>query len=190
MSGRSWLAAAALLCLHGWALAAPPRDGSHDFDFDLGTWHTHTTRLVQPLSGAAEWREMDGLTIVRPLFGGRGNVAEYRAAGSAGAVELVALRLYHPQSGQWSIHFATPGVGVLGTPYGTGGARAGRVEFYDQEEFAGRQILVRFAIWSTGQDTAQSEQAFSADGGQTWETNWINRYTRSADGPPVKLPPP
>jgi hypothetical protein len=123
---------------------------------------------------------MDGITTVRALFGGSGNVAEYKASGSAGQVELVALRLYHSKSGQWSIHFATPGVGVLSTPYGTGEAHDGRIVFYDQEDYDGRQILVRFSIWRTGPNTAQSEQAFSTDGGQTWETNWINRYTRAA----------
>ncbi len=30
-------------------------------------------------------------------------------------------------------------------------------------------------------DTAQSEQAFSDDGGKTWEVNWVNRYARAKD---------
>jgi len=29
--------------------------------------------------------------------------------------------------------------------------------------------------------TPQSEQAFSDDGGKTWETNWINKYKRAND---------
>jgi hypothetical protein len=112
-----------------------------------------------------------------PRLAGRGNLAEYKAEGSAGQVELLALRLYDSGSGQWSIRFATPGKGRLGAA-ATGALREGRIEFLDQEEFEGRQILVRFAIWSITRDTARSEQAFSADGGKTWETNWINRYER------------
>jgi hypothetical protein len=37
-----------------------------------------------------------------------------------------------------------------------------------------------FFIWGITPDTAQSEQAFSDDGGKTWETNWVNKYTRLA----------
>jgi hypothetical protein len=173
---RRWLWALAF-CWPQLAGAQPARDGSHDFDFDLGAWRTHSSRLMHPLGESNEWRDMDGITTVRPVWGGRGNLAEYSAAGAAGKVELLALRLYDPGSGQWSIHFATPGKGELGIP-GTGRLHDGRIEFQDQEEFGGRQILVRFSIWSITPDTAQSEQAFSADGGKTWETNWINRYTR------------
>jgi hypothetical protein len=175
-----WWSLAAALCAQV-ALAAPVRDGSHDFDFDVGTWQTHSSRLMHPLSGSSEWRDMDGVTVVKPVWGGRGNLAEYKAEGTEGKVELLALRLYDPAAGQWSILFAVPGKGQLNPP-GTGQWHDGRIEFYDQEEFDGRQILVRFSIWSISPDTAQSEQAFSADGGKTWETNWINRYRRVGSG--------
>jgi hypothetical protein len=175
VSARWWWACA--LCWTQLASAQPVRDGSHDFDFDLGAWRTHSSRLMHPLSGSDEWRDMDGITTVRPVWGGRANLAEYSAEGAAGKVELLALRLYDPGSGQWAIHFAVPGKGELGIP-GIGGLRDGRIEFHDQEDFNGRQILVRFSIWRITSDTAQSEQAFSKDGGKTWETNWINRYTR------------
>jgi hypothetical protein len=42
----------------------------------------------------------------------------------------------------------------------------------------GKQVLVHFAIWPTSKDTGASEQAFSADGGRTWEVNYKTRYTR------------
>ncbi len=180
MRARWWWAAA--FGIAQLVQAQPVRDGSHDFDFDIGNWRTQSSRLMHPLSGSSEWREMAGTTTVRPVWGGRANLAEYRADGSAGKVELLALRLYDPASGQWAIHFAVPGKGSLGTP-GVGELRDGRIEFHDQEDFGGRQILVRFAIWRITDDTAQSEQAFSADGGKTWETNWINRYTRLKAAP-------
>lgn len=175
MMRRAFLAA--LLALPALAWSQPQRDGSHDFDFDIGTWQTHTSRLAHPLTGSTEWRDMDGVSVVTKVWGGRGNLAEYRADGPAGHVELLALRLYDPQAGQWHIHFATPGAGALGVP-GIGSYRDGRIEFYDQEDYEGRKILVRFAIWRITDDSARSEQAFSADGGKTWEVNWINRYTR------------
>ena len=42
----------------------------------------------------------------------------------------------------------------------------------------GRPIRVRF-LWSRITDTsARWEQAFSLDGGGSWETNWIMDFTR------------
>ena len=49
--------------------------------------------------------------------------------------------------------------------------------FYDQEDYQGRAILVRFTFQSLTPDTSRDEQAFSADGGKTWEVNWINDQT-------------
>jgi hypothetical protein len=51
------------------------RDGQHDFDFDLGKWKTHSSRLRHPLTGSSEWVEMDGVTVVKPIWGGRANLA-------------------------------------------------------------------------------------------------------------------
>jgi hypothetical protein len=180
-----WLA----LLLAGWsplpaaaqsvpgAAPPPPRDGQHDFDFDFGRWHTHSRRLLHPLSGANDWVEMDGTTTVNKIWDGRANLAEFQADGSAGHLELLALRWYNPTAHQWNLDFATPGVGTLGPP-GIGVFVDGRGDFYDQETIGGRAVLVRFSIWGIDKDHAQSEQAFSADGGHTWEVNWINQYQR------------
>ena len=157
---------------------AGAHDGSHDFDFDFGTWKTHSSRLLHPLTGSQDWVQMDGVTVVTKVWNGRANLAEYRAAGPAGVVELLALRVYNPKSHQWSINFATPNVGTLGAVPGVGEFRDGRVDFYDQEAINGRAVLVRFSIWDVTAEEARSEQAFSGDGGKTWEVNWITRYTR------------
>ena len=156
-------------------------DGQNDFDFDFGTWKTHSSRLLHPLSGSTTWADMDGVTVVKKVWDGRANLAEYKAEGPAGQVELLALRYYNPNAHQWSLIFATPKGGTLSVPC-VGEFRSGRGDFYDQEEFNGKYILVRFSIWSITADTAQSEQAFSDDGGKTWEVNWVNKYTR-IDGP-------
>jgi len=173
--------AAALVLPASLCLAAAPvagHDGSHDFDFDFGTWQTHSSRLMHPLSGAHDWVDMDGITVVSRVWGGRANLAEYRAAGAAGVVELLALRVYDPASRQWRVDFATPGVGILGTVPGVGAFHNGRVDFYDQESIGGRAVLVRFSLWGVTHQEARSERAFSADGGRTWEVNWKTRYTR------------
>jgi hypothetical protein len=181
------------LALIGIAMAAAaatvgaepaPRDGQHDFDFDLGAWRTHSTRLLHPLTGSTSWVEMDGTTIVKPIWDGRANLAEYAADGPSGHLELLGLRWYNPTAHQWNLDFATPPVGVLGLP-GVGQFHNGRGDFYDVETIEGRSVLVRFSIWGITPDTAQSEQAFSLDGGRSWEVNWINKYTRIAMGVPA-----
>ncbi len=133
--------------------------------------------MLHPLTGSKDWAEMDGVTVVKKLWGGKANLAEYKAEGPAGQVELMALRWYNPTTQQWNIDFATPKGGALGIP-GVGEFKNGRGDFYDQESINGKTILVRFSIWGITPDTAQSEQAFSDDGGKTWETNWVNKYTR------------
>jgi hypothetical protein len=162
------------------ATSAAP-DGQHDFDFDIGTWKTHSTRLLHPLTGSKDWVNMDGLSVVKKVWDGRANLAEYSADGTAGHVELMALRWFNPTTREWNIDFATPEVGTLGIP-GVGVFKNGRADFYDYELIDGRSVLVKFSMWKTGVDTAQSEQAFSDDGGKTWEVNWVNKYTRVKSG--------
>ncbi len=152
-------------------------DGQHDFDFDIGTWKTHSSRLLHPLTGSTAWTDMDGVSVVKKVWDGRANLAEYKADGPAGHVELAGLRWFNPKTHEWNIDFATPSVGTLGNP-GIGGFKNGRADFYDYELVNGKSVLVRFSIWRITDETAQSEQAFSDDGGKTWEVNWINKYTR------------
>ena len=150
---------------------------AHAFDFDLGTWHSHSSRLMHPLTGSTTWADLEGQTVVRRVWGGRANLAEYVGDGPAGHVQLLALRWFNPNTHEWNLDFATPNVGTLGEP-GVGQCKNGRCEFYDQEEINGRYVWIRFSIWKISDDSAQSEQAFSDDGGKTWETNWVNKYTR------------
>jgi len=158
----------------------PTRNGQHDFDFDFGTWKMHLRRLVHPLTGSSEWTEMEGTTVTNKIWGGRANLATVEADGPSGHLELLALRLYDPRADQWNISFATSDSAVLSVP-AVGGFTDGRAEFYDSELFHGRNILVRFSIWPVSPGEVRSEQAFSADGGATWETNWINTYTRVSE---------
>ena len=160
---------------------APPAstapDGQHDFDFDFGTWKIHIRRLVHPLTGSHEWTEMDGTAVTNKIWDGRANLATVEADGRSGHLELLALRLYDPRVHQWNISFATSDTAILSVP-AVGGFRDGRGEFYDSELYHGRNILVRFSIWPVSPTEVRAEQAFSADGGTTWETNWMNTFTR------------
>jgi hypothetical protein len=159
----------------------PSGEGQHDFDFNLGTWKERSSRLQHPLTGSTTWTEMAGTSVFRKIWDGRAQIVELEADGPGGHLELLSLRLYNPQARQWNLSFATSRVGVLGMPAAIGDFKNGRGEFYDQELFNGKAIWVRFTVFPITPDSAQSEQAFSGDGGKTWETNWINKYSRVKD---------
>ena len=158
--------------------------GEHDFDFEFGTWKTHISRLVHPLSGSTTWVEYEGTSVVRKVWDGRANLLELEVSGPSGHIEALSLRIYNPVSRQWSLNFSNSSVGTLGQPT-IGEFKNGRGEFYDQESFAGRAILVRFVISEIKPDSCHFEQSFSTDGGRTWEVNWIATDTRMrADAAP------
>jgi len=166
----------------------PRHDGQHDFDFHIGRWKTQLRRLVQPLSGSNTWAEYTGTTVVREVMGGRANLVELMADGPAGHFEGMSLRLYNPQSRQWSLNFANARSGTLAQPT-IGEFHDGRGEFYDQEEYDGRAILVRFVIIPVDPDVVRFEQSYSDDGGRTWELNWVATDTRIREGAPRSVSP-
>jgi hypothetical protein len=156
------------------------RDGQHDFDWQLGTWKIHMSRLQHPLTGSTSWTELDGIVVVRKVWDGCANLAEITADGPASHLEFLSLRLYNPRAHQWSLNFSSSNGGTLGVPM-IGEFNNGRGEFYDQESFNGRTILVRFVFSALSLNSGRDEQAFSEDGGKTWEVNWINTQTRVND---------
>jgi hypothetical protein len=116
-------------------------DGGHDFDFEIGTWKTHLSRLIHPLSGSAIWTDYDGTTVVRKVWNGRANLVELEVQGPSGHIEALSLRVYNP----------------------------------------GKSIKVRFVIANITRNSCRFEQAYSEDGGKTWEINWIATDTRLKD---------
>lgn len=179
MRQRLWLpsllTSALLVALIGSSVRGgtpPARDASHDFDFEIGTWKTHVKRLLKPLSGSTTWAQYDGTTVVRRVWDGRSNLVELEVTGPSGHLELLSLRLYNPDTQQWSLNVASSRTGEFSPP-AVGGFASDRGEFFDQEAFDGHPILVRFVITRVGEDTNRVEQSFSADWGRTWELNWV-----------------
>jgi hypothetical protein len=119
---------------------------------------------------------------VRSVSNGRANLVELVAEGPAGHFEGVSLRLYNPETHQWSLNFSNIRAGTLSQPM-IGEFKNGRGEFYDQEPLDGRAIYVRFVISDITSDSCRFEQAFSDDGGKTWEVNWIATDTRVKEEP-------
>jgi hypothetical protein len=178
-----WLAfVPALLSGPALAQAASARDGQHDFDFEIGSWHTHLRRLQNPLSGSSTWVEYDGTTVVRKVWDGHANLVELTVDSPAGHLQALSLRLYNPEAHQWGLYYSNARSGTVGVP-SVGEFRDGRGEFYSQDDFNGRKILVRFVITPLTPDSCRFEQAFSDDGGKTWEVNWVAVDTRVKDAP-------
>ncbi len=153
------------------------RDGQKDFDFEIGTWKTHLKRLLNPLTGSTKWVEYEGTSVVRKVWNGRANLLELDVTGPTGRIEGLSLRLYNPESRQWSLNFANINGGVMAEPT-LGEFKNGRGEFFNQETLNDRAIFVRFVISCSNPNTCHFEQAFSDDGGKTWEVNWIATDTR------------
>ena len=156
------------------------RDGQRDFDFEIGTWKTRLSRRLRPLTGSTAWVEYEGTTVVRRIWNGRANLVELEVDGAAGRIEGLSLRLYNPESRQWSLNFSNSAGGTLSEPV-FGEFKNGRGEFYGQEMLNGRAIIVRFIISDITPDSCRFEQAFSDDGGKTWEVNWVAIDTRVKD---------
>jgi hypothetical protein len=154
------------------------RDGRRDFDFFIGRWKIHNRQLRARLKESTDWEEFEGTTVARTLLGGLGNLDECIMERGSGQLQGMTVRLYDPASRQWSLYWAdNVKAGILQTPM-IGRFENGRGEFYSHEPFEGRHIFCRF-IWSEITPTScRWEQAYSPDGGKTWETNWIMDFVR------------
>ena len=178
-----------MLCAAAFAFQPMPaaaqgaeRDGQRDFDFEIGTWTTKLSVLRNPLTGSGSWVEYEGTSVVREVWDGRANLVDLKVDGPAGSREGLSLRLYNPETRQWSLHFANSRNGIMTDPV-YGEFRDGRGVFYGADTLNGRAILVRFVISQISADSWRFEQALSDDGGETWESNWIAIDTRVPDEP-------
>jgi hypothetical protein len=136
------------------------------------------SRLVHPLTHSTSWTEYDGVSVVRKVWDGRASLLELEVQGPAGHIEGVGLRLYNPTSHQWNLNWTNSSVGMLtGAMFGE--FKDGRGDFYGQDTFDERSILVRNGFSEITPTSSRFEQAFSTDGGKTWETNWVMTFTRT-----------
>jgi hypothetical protein len=147
----------------------------NDFDFLHGSWHVANRKLTAPLTGGDDWEEFPGASVVRPLFGGAGNIDELTlpTLGRQG----VTLRLFDQERKEWAIHWSDSRTGRLDPPV-VGGFDGDRGDFYGDDSYLGRPIRVHFTWHRLGADAARWEQRFSADGGASWELNWVMELSR------------
>jgi hypothetical protein len=159
--------------------AAPTtRDGSHDFDFEFGTWRTHYRLLKRRLAGDHEWYDCYGTSVIRPFWNGSGNLEDGDLKCPKRYVGGLTLRMYDARAHQWTLWWGTKALAVSPPPQ-IGHFNAGVGEFYSYDSWEGKPIVTRFQ-WTRPNGNPHFEQAFSTDGGKTWETNWTTDYERVA----------
>jgi hypothetical protein len=162
------------------AAAAAQPDPLHDFDLFVGSWRAQHRRLKARLAGSTEWVEFGGTQEFRPLLGGSGNMDDNVFNLPGGAYRGVSIRAYDAKTKTWAIWWLdgrnphtidVPVVGSFVNGVGT---------FLADDTFEGKPIKVRF-LWSgITRNSREWEQAFSPDGGKSWETNWVTSFTRTA----------
>jgi hypothetical protein len=158
----------------------PQRDGSHDFDFLIGDWKAHVRRLPDRLNNSNTWVEYDGISNHHKILDSNSNFEQFEVTSVDKKLHIKAqtLRLYNPDTRQWSIYLVDVDNGTLDTPPVVGGFTGKRGEFFHQENFKGRTILVRYVWLDLSPKSARMEQSYSPDGGKTWEVNWICELSR------------
>ncbi len=156
------------------------KNGARDFDFWMGTWKVHNRYLRERLRGSTDWVEFEATSVARPLLDGLGNEDEFRTDHEGGFIGM-SFRFFDPTTGKWAIYWAdTRRSGLLDPP--VLGSFSGDVGIFEGEDtLDGRPIRVRFTWSGVTTPTPRWEQAFSADGGETWETNWIMELTPLED---------
>ena len=153
--------------------------GAGDFDFFIGSWRVAHHRLKERLAGCTEWVDFTGRCVTQKILGGLGNMDDNVLDLPGGAYRAVTLRAFNPATGFWSIWWLDGRYpSSLDTPM-VGRFEDGVGRFHADDTLAGKPILVRFlwTMFKTGQP--RWEQAFSPDGGQSWETNWVMDFTRA-----------
>jgi len=158
----------------------PTHEGAHDFDFLIGDWKAYVRRLPDRLVGSNKWVEYDGISNHKKLLDSNANFEEFEVwtADKTQHIKAQTLRLYNPVAHQWSIYLVNLDAGTLDIPPVVGQFTGKRGEFYDQEVWKGRAIIVRYMWLDLGPHAARMEQSFSPDGGKSWEVNWICELSR------------
>lgn len=153
-------------------------DVSSDFDFQVGAWQVTHRRLKERLCGCNDWEVFAGTSNMRHVLGGRGNIEDNVLTMAGGAVRAIAIRSYDARLGSWAIWWlSTAAPHALDVPV-IGRFENGVGKFVAEDSLNGCPILVRFLWLRTDTPAPRWEQAFSQDGGATWETNWTMDFAR------------
>jgi len=149
----------------------------HDFDFVHGRWTIANRRLKIRGVGGDVWDEFPSTSWCEPRLGGVANIEQVDcpARGWMG----MAVRTLDVATRQWSVHWVNSLDGVVQPPV-RGRFNADGCVLEGPDTDGARPVIARY-IWShITPDSARWTQAFSYDGGATWEVNWVMDFTRAA----------
>jgi hypothetical protein len=167
-----------------YPVASTTRDGMHDFDFEFGTWRTHYRLLRNRLVHDRVWYDCYGTSDIRPFWNGAGNLEDGDLKCPKRYIGGMTVRFYNTRTHQWTLWWGTRALSISPPPQ-TGHFNAGGVgRFYAYDTWKGTPVICRFQ-WTRVNGSPHFEQAYSTDGGKTWETNWTTDYQRvspSANG--------
>jgi hypothetical protein len=167
-----------VLTIHGDLNIIPSLTSSKNyFDFYVGHWNIRNRKLKTRLNGCTDWIEFDAQLEMFTILAGTGNTDFFHTQIDGLPFEGMTLRLFNPQTRLWSIYWADSNRGVLDKPV-TGSFENGIGHFYSKDIFDGKDILVVFVWDATNPDEPVWSQAFSEDGGNTWEWNWYMYFLR------------
>jgi len=181
---KTWLCAALLLFSPLPALAADNpaalRDGAHDFDFDVGTWHTHITRVLDPYTSGSGSIELNGTVTVRKVWDGKATLEEIEVDGPKGHWEGLSLFLYNPTAHQWSQTYVNSKVGAVSANTSTVGEfKDGRMVLVGQDNSTYDKTILVKVVWSDIKpDSHRYQEWFSDDAGATWVLSFTADLTR------------
>lgn len=157
---------------------AAPHDGSRDFDFLTGRWNVRHRKLKVRLKQNTEWTEFAGSLDVKPILAGGGNIDENVLDDPGGRYLASSLRVFDRKSSLWSIYWIDERYPGLDKPV-VGRFDGALGSFYTEDDLAGQPIRVRFTYQNSDASRAEWTQAFSADDGKSWETNWVMEFFRN-----------
>lgn len=162
---------------HAMSAGADHAQGAHGFDFLHGDWSVRHRKLRKRLAGSTDWFEFPGTLHVDSILGGAGNFDRNGLADPNGAYEAHSLRLFDAKADRWSIWWLDSRSPAIDPPV-VGGFDGLKGIFFGEDVFEVRPIRVRTTYEPLGRGKAEWTQAFSADGGATWEVNWIMEFSR------------
>jgi len=158
-------------------ITASTTSSKYDFDFYEGKWKLHNKKLKTRLNNCFEWIEFESTQEMYKVLGGIGNIDNYLATFEGVPFEGMSVRLYDPKTRLWSIYWADSNEGKL-QPAVVGSFDNGIAHFYTKDVLGDEPILVVFRWDATDKDNPIWSQAFSPDGGQTWEWNWFMYFSK------------
>ena len=153
-----------------------PLSSPRDFDFLVGSWRVEHRRLKRRWTRSGDWDRFEGASTCRGALGGLVNIDEIAMPGRG--FSGFTVRTFDLARRLWSIRWINSTRGVIEPPV-VGRFENGRGVFEGDDTDEGRAIRVRFVWDAITPDSARWRQAFSDDGGLTWETNWVMVFTRA-----------